>query len=78
MHICEMHQKYPGQHVVNCQCDTDHEGAVFCEFHKRYPNLWLADCDCGVEEKKLRMKGHRFSEEKTVKKKRSRKRKKSE
>ncbi len=62
MRICELHQKYPGQHFPNCKCDTEHEGAVFCAFHKKYPNQWLASCDCGVEEKKLRLKGHKFPE----------------
>ena len=62
MQICELHQKYPGQHFPGCKCDTDHEGAVICAFHKKYPNQWLAACDCGVEEKKLRMKGHKFVE----------------
>ena len=60
MQICELHQKYPGQHFPDCKCDTDHEGAVFCDFHKKFPNLWLASCDCGVEEKKLRLKGHKL------------------
>ena len=64
MQICELHQKYPGQYFPNCKCNTDHEGAVICAFHKKYPNQWLAACDCGVEEKKLRMKGHKFVEEK--------------
>ncbi len=64
MRICELHQKYPGQHFPNCKCDTEHEGAVFCDFHKKYPNQWLASCDCGVEEKKLRLKGHKFPEAK--------------
>jgi len=62
MQICELHQKYPGQHFPNCKCGTDHEGAVICDFHKKFPNQWLASCDCGVEEKKLRMKGHIFPE----------------
>ena len=61
MRICELHQKYPGQHFPNCKCDTEHEGAVFCAFHKKYPNQWLASCDCGVEEKKLRLRGHVFN-----------------
>ena len=64
MQICELHQKYPGQYFPNCKCNTDHEGAVICAFHKKYPNQWLASCDCGVEEKKLRMKGHKFPEAK--------------
>lgn len=53
MRICELHQKYPGQHFPNCDC----AGAVICEFHLKYPNQWKPDCGCGKEEKKARLEG---------------------
>ncbi len=64
MHICELHQRFPGQHFPGCKCNIEHEGAVICDFHKKYPTQWLAACDCGREEKKLRLKGHIFKGEK--------------